>query len=268
MSTNEKPIDYVVEDEEIQKKCREIVLNGLKNYAAGDDYKLLAQNDPTLAAALVKPDLPLKFGAAPLIQILKFTGLAWGERYHYTSDNTRWVDAKIRMPFETEPKFYLLNHKNVSQSTLLTAMRFFGFFDEGIRQSDIVIPTEKNLKKILKDAGEKALDKTVEGWSGYFTSLERNTDGETIQCSDKKILYVNPVYITVPDEKDPKKKKEVEIGYIGTKESIEFYPYSLGQSAKDKVAAAKRKKKIIKSVFSTLIALGIATAIILFFVLK
>lgn len=268
MSTEEKPIDYVMVSEDVRENCRELVYSGLKNYANSDDYKLLAQYDPSLASALLKPNLSLEFGAAPLIEALKFTGLAWGERYHYTSDNTRWVDAKIRMPFETEPKYYLLNYKDVTQSTLLTAMKFFGLFEEGIRASDIVIPSEKNLKKILKEAGEEALRKTVEGWRGYYTSLERNTDGETIECSEKKILYVNPVYTTIPDEKDAKKVNKVEIGYIGAKGTIEFYPYSLGQKARDKVTAAKRKKKIAKAVVSTIVTLGVAIAIALFILLK
>ena len=268
MSTEEKLIDYVVEDEEVQEKCREMVYNGLKNYANSDDYKLLAEHDPQLAAALTKPDLPLKFGAAPLIQGLKLTGMAWGERHVRTNDGSWIVDAKIRAPFETEPKFYLLNYRDVSPATLSAAMKFFGFYDKGISALDIVIPSEKNLRKILKTAGEKALSKTVEGWSGYYTSLDRNTDGETIQFTDKKILYVNPVYATVPDEKDPKKRKEVEIGYIGTNKSVDFYPFNLGQNAKEKVAAVQRKKKTVKGVVSAIVALGIAVAVILFIVLK
>ena len=268
MSTEEKPIDYVMEEEKIQEKCREIVYAGLKNYANSDDYKLLAQYDPSLAATIVKPNLTLEFGAAPLMQAIKFKGLAWGERYHYASDNTRIVDAKIRAPFETDPYIFLLNYDKVSRSTLSTAMQFYGMFDEGMRISNVIDYSEKERKKILKGAGEEALEKMVDGWSNVYTSIDGNTDVDYIEYTQKKYLYVNPVYAVIPDKKNQKKVKKVEIGYIGTKNSIEFYPHSLGQEVKQKTEEAKHKNKTAKAVISTIVTLGVAIAIVLFILLK
>lgn len=262
MSAEEKLIDYAVEDAEAQEKCHDFVFTGLKNYANSDDYKLLAQYDPQLAAALLKPDLTLKFGAAPLIQILKFKGLAWGERYHRTSDGTRIVDANIRAPFETDPYVFLLNSDKVSRSTLSTALKFYSMEISEYKVHDF---SEKQLKRILKSAGENALEEMVEGWSNVYTSLERNTDVEYVELSEKKYLYINPVYAMIPDGK---RVEEIPIGYIGAKDTVDFYPYLLGQKAKNISDYSKRKKKITAGVLSTIAALIIAAIVAIFLFMK
>lgn len=264
MSTEENLIDYVVEDEEIQKKGREVVLKGLKEYAKSDDYQLLLQYDPQLATNLIKSDLTIRFGEAPLIQMLKFKGLAWGEKYHYTSDHRKFVDAKIRTPFESDPYLFLLNYDKVSPAILKTALQFY---DVDLPTSKVIDFSEANLRRILKSAGKDALDDMVAGWSNVYASIDQNTDVEYEELTEKKYLYVNPVYAVIPDEKSV---KDTFIGYLGAKDTIVFYPDSIGKNAKDMTewSLKERKKKIAKAVVSTIVTLGVAIAIALFILLK
>ena len=112
--------------EEYQDAARAIVLKGLKDYSLSEDYKKLAQYDPDLARELVKTDLNFQIGAAPLFQIVKLNGIAWGERYHYSSyDHSKIRDAHIKRSFSTEPIVFLINSDEVSEETLTKALNVF-----------------------------------------------------------------------------------------------------------------------------------------------
>ena len=234
--------------EEYQDAARAIVLKGLKDYSLSEDYKKLAQYDPDLARELVKTDLNFQIGAAPLFQIVKLNGIAWGERYHYSSyDHSKIRDAHIKRSFSTEPIVFLINSDEVSEETLTKALNVFD-----IKRSLVKRLTESTIRRISKEAGENALEEEFGGWSGVYTSCERCSDLSFESVQDENYLHVNPISIEFLRGAE---KRTIVVGYLIAKDTVYFDVVSMGAAAEKAFQLFQRKKKKKKIALGVLVSL-------------
>lgn len=236
--------DYAMQDEH-KEQCYEVIIAALKDYVQGEDYRKLSQYEPNLAQELVKTDLNFKIGAAPLFQIMKLEGIAWGERYHYSSyDHSRITDAHVKKPFITEPIVFLKNSDEISEETLGKALNVFD-----IKRSVIERMTEATLRRIAKKAGEETLREEVMGWRDVYSSFERCSDLSFESVQEEEYLHVNPVSI---EFLCGTQKQTVVIGYLVAKDTLHFDIVQMGIRAEQAFQRMQKRKKNKKIALITL----------------
>lgn len=233
----------VARKDEYQDVARSVVQKGIADYCSTEDYKKLAQYDPDFAQEIAKADF--KIGAAPLLQVVRLKGIAWGERYHFSSyDHSKIRDAHIKKSFVTDPIVFLKNSDEVSDETLRKALDIFGL-EQGLVQR----LTDTAIRRISRKAGEEALEAEFGGWSGVYTDCDRCSDLSIEDIQAENYLNVNPITIECLRGAE---KQTIVVGYLIAKDTAYFDVVLLGAAAEQAFQQMQKRKKNKKIALITL----------------
>lgn len=278
-----EPVDLVMRYEKYHTAAKEVANKGFRKYLQTNDFKLLKELSPELASLLLKPNIELFFGAAPLVQFGNIWGTAWGEIGRYSSyNNAKIALRKVKVPFQTGLTLFWFNPFRrpnepgaCSSETLKAALKIYGNHVDVLPIVEVDeqdrTQTFHNVREVMKKSAEEALCSEVGGWSGMYSSIDSCIYESFGPLSKKHYLGVNPVFTKIKTRKrknalllEGKQETNLLLGYVVTRDTVYFVPEPLGKlEAKMEKSNAEITKRLNKSRRKSIMrGILIATAII------